>query len=101
MRLSGIGHTIVSLSLLAGIFASQLVNLNDFKASSDKPSINEIERQHEVIALRLQLLSRLPDFGFSNLMSNWIFLNFLQYFGDSAARDVMGYDLSPDFLRSL
>lgn len=99
MILSGIAKISLLLGLLASILASQLVNLNQLKASSVKSSTNEIERQHEIMTLRLQLLSHVPDFGFPNLISNWVFLNFLQYFGNSAIRDIKGYGLSPNFFK--
>ncbi|MEM6252976.1 MAG: hypothetical protein AAF821_08640 [Cyanobacteria bacterium P01_D01_bin.156] len=56
-----------------------------------------MQQQSEASALRFQLLSNLPDFGFSNLVSSWTFLNFLQYFGDSEMREQTGYLLSPSF----
>ena len=40
------------------------------------------------------MLKNLPSFGFDNLIADWTFLKFLQYFGDDEARDVTGYDLA-------
>ncbi|WP_373534886.1 hypothetical protein [Microcoleus sp.] len=48
-------------------------------------------------ALRLKMLKTLPSFGFDNLIADWTFLKFLQYFGDDEARDVTGYNLSEDY----
>lgn len=48
-------------------------------------------------ALRLKMLKTLPSFGFDNLIADWTFLKFLQYFGDDEARDVTGYNLSQDY----
>lgn len=45
----------------------------------------------------LMLLREIPAFGFDNLIANWIFLSFLQYFGDGAARSATSYSLSPLF----
>lgn len=53
------------------------------------------EAQQE--ALRLKMLKTIPSFGFDNLIADWTFLKFLQYFGDDEARDVTGYDLSQDY----
>jgi tetratricopeptide (TPR) repeat protein len=39
----------------------------------------------------------MPSFGLENLLADWTFLNFLQYFGDDAARQKTGYALSPDY----
>lgn len=48
-------------------------------------------------AVRLQLLKALPTFGFNNLIADWTFIQFLQYFGDDPARDVTGYNLSSKY----
>jgi hypothetical protein len=48
-------------------------------------------------ALRLQLLKSLPTFGFNNLIADWTFIQFLQYFGDDEARNVTGYNLSSKY----
>jgi hypothetical protein len=53
------------------------------------------EAQQE--ALRLKMLKTIPSFGFDNLIADWTFLKFLQYFGDNEARDVTGYNLSQDY----
>jgi hypothetical protein len=46
---------------------------------------------------RLQMLKQAPTFGFDNLVSDWVFLNFLQYFGDEPARQQTGVGLSPNY----
>jgi hypothetical protein len=48
-------------------------------------------------ALRLKILKAIPSFGFDNLIADWTFLKFLQYFGDDEARDINGYRLSQDY----
>jgi hypothetical protein len=46
---------------------------------------------------RLNLLKKFPSFGFDNLIADWTYLGFVQYFGDREARDTIGYSLSPDY----
>ena len=46
---------------------------------------------------QLDLMERLPSLGYDNLVAGWSFLNFLQYFGDTEARQQGGYGLSPEF----
>lgn len=46
-------------------------------------------------AIRLQLLKQMPTFGFNNLVADWTFLNFLQYYGDAETRRQTGFSLSP------
>lgn len=48
-------------------------------------------------AWRLTLLKQTPTFGFDNLLADWTFLNFLQYYGDTPLRKATGYSLSPEY----
>ncbi len=45
----------------------------------------------------LTLLKQLPSLGFRNVIADWAFLQFLQYFGDDEARNRTSYALSPEF----
>ena len=45
----------------------------------------------------LEVWKRMPAFGFDNLVGDWAFLRFLQYFGDTKARDLGDYRMSADF----
>jgi len=55
---------------------------------------NQAEQQE---AIRLQLLKYTPTFGFDNLLADWVFLNYLQYYGDTPARQQTGYSLSLNY----
>jgi hypothetical protein len=63
------------------------------------PAISATSFKQEVQqeGLRLKMLKTLPSFGFDNLIADWTFLKFLQYFGDEEARQVTGYNLSEDY----
>jgi hypothetical protein len=54
---------------------------------------------------RLQLLKQLPasGFGYNNMIANFTFLQFLQYFGDDVARNDFqtGYSLSPRYFDNI
>ncbi len=77
---------------LAGVVWMQRSQLNRSSLWTTNPQ--QAERQE---ALRLNLLQKTPTFGFDNMISNWAFLNFLQYSGDDEARDKTGYSLSPQY----
>ena len=49
----------------------------------------------------LDLMARTPNLGFGNVFANSIFLNFVQYFGDTAARNQTGYELSSEYFRAI
>jgi len=40
---------------------------------------------------------KLPTFGYDNLVADWAFLQFIQYFGDTDARNATDYSLVPDY----
>lgn len=52
-------------------------------------------------ALSLSLLKQSPSLGFDNLSANWIFLRFLQYFGEKEERDLVGYGLSSQYFDAI
>lgn len=58
-----------------------------------------LHQQDQATAATLALAQKMPTFGFDNLVGNWFFLRFLQYFGDDEARAKTGYHLSPEFFR--
>ena len=55
-------------------------------------------KQQQSEQIRLSFLKNSPSFGFDNLTADWAMLQFLQYFGDTKARNQTGYALSPDYL---
>lgn len=69
------------------------------EGSKPAPAISAVtfKQSEQQERLRLKMLKALPTFGFDNLVADWTFLKFLQYFGDDEARDVTGYSLSPDY----
>ncbi|MBE9124832.1 MULTISPECIES: hypothetical protein [unclassified Coleofasciculus] len=75
----------------------QIPQLNQLTDRGKTPSTVDIERDVEAEKARLELLQKLPTFGFNNLLADWVFLNFLQYFGDDQARTETGYELSPEY----
>ena len=50
---------------------------------------------------RLAILRTLPKFGYRNLLADWTFLNFIQYFGQSDLRGKLGYSLSDDYFQNV
>lgn len=54
-------------------------------------------QEEEKIKTALTLQKKLPTFGFSNLLANWQYLQLIQYFGDTPAREKTGYSLVTDY----
>ncbi|MEG5018689.1 MULTISPECIES: hypothetical protein [unclassified Microcoleus] len=100
---------VIGLAALAGVVAmqssGQLGGMSPVGVQGQNPpsgmsaaSFKQAAQQEaQQEALRLRMLKTIPSFGFDNLIANWTFLKFLQYFGDDEARDVTGYNLSQDY----
>ncbi|MGI8500442.1 MAG: hypothetical protein ACR2LR_04800 [Hassallia sp.] len=65
--------------------------------SSNKLTSLKIEREFNSENMRLRFLKKMPSFGYKNLIADWIYLDFLQYFGDDEIREKTGYSLSPEY----
>ena len=89
--------SLIALLCVLGVVFLQIPQLNKLKSSQKTTSSETLKREIQSEKLRLNLLRQLPTFGFDNLVSNWIFINFLQYFGDDEARKKTGYSLSPEY----
>jgi hypothetical protein len=96
---------VIATAALAGVVTiqsnRQLGGIPAMGTEGSKPapaiSAASFKQSEQQEALRLKMLKALPTFGFDNLVADWTFLKFLQYFGDDEARDITGYGLSPDY----
>lgn len=96
-RSQSIAVSIVAVLCILAIGGLQLPQLNQLKSRAKNASAEVLQREVESEKMRLNLLQKFPAFGFDNLLADWTFLNFLQYFGDDEARTVTGYQLSPEY----
>jgi hypothetical protein len=90
----------MALTLVLGVAIIawlQLPQLHSFEAKTQTATVEQIQQETELERVRLSLLQQTPSFGFDNLIADWTFLNFLQYFGDQPARNKTDYRLSPEF----
>jgi len=82
--------------LLLAVLWLQEQQLQTIQAKEVQPlAIFQLQDQHDQAQLLLR--QRLPTFGHDNMVANWTFLSFLQYFGNTEARRQLGYRLSPEF----
>jgi hypothetical protein len=84
---------LIPLLLLTGVLSLQNSKISQI-ASQDKTDYLKEENSTRAI---LNLQKNLPAFGFHNLVADWNFLGYIQYFGDGKAREQTGYSLIPDF----
>lgn len=88
---------LVACFCILGVSGLQFPRLKSLLTSQQALSLEVLEKDIKTEHLRLTALKELPSFGYDNLMANWAYLNFLQYFGDDEARDKTGYSLSPEY----
>lgn len=81
-----------SLCLWALIIASQKNSLDTDETENVSHINNQIKRE------KVRLAKNSPTIGFRNIISNWAFVQFLEYFGDDESRKITGYDNSSDYL---
>jgi hypothetical protein len=92
-----IAPSLVALACATAIGTTQLPQLRKISTKTSTAPVAVLEREIVAEKLRLNLLEKLPTLGFSNLLADWVFLNFLQYFGDDDARAKTDYRLSPEY----
>lgn len=88
---------LIAILSTAAVAWLQIPQLNQIKGMEQNTSPADLQRDIEAEKVRLNLLQKMPVFGFDNLLADWVFLNFLQYFGDEQARAETGYQLSPEY----
>lgn len=88
---------IIPLLCIVAVASLQLPQLNRLTQKTKTATQESLKQDLELEKLRLNTLHKTPTFGFNNLVADWVFLNFLQYFGDDEARAVTGYDISPKY----
>jgi hypothetical protein len=90
------GGLLLNLALaaaaLTGIISVQWTQLHRPPQEAENP-----KQAEQLEGLRVQLLKRMPTFGFDNLIADWAFLNYIQYFGEEEARAKTGYSLNADY----
>ncbi|MGB8697947.1 MAG: hypothetical protein WCD18_00895 [Thermosynechococcaceae cyanobacterium] len=86
----------------SGLVWFQLSRLSKLETDANRPRTKaEYVLEERQIKAGLDLLTKMPSLGFSNLIADWTFLNFLQYFGDDQARPQTGYSLAPNFFQQV
>ena len=86
------------LGIACLFFIIKLQSAQEQKLSEATLSKETYLKQQEREQIKLSFLKQSPSFGFDNLVADWTMLQFLQYFGDTKARNQTGYALSPDYL---
>ncbi len=87
----------IALVCILVIGVLQVPQLNYVKSRAKIDSPQALQEKVNSDKLRISLIQKIPAFGFDNLFSDWVFLQFVQYFGDEDARKITSYRLSPEY----
>ena len=76
----------------------QLAALKYQRKVLTKPALQQEEAK---LKAQLTIAKTLPTFGFDNLVANWHFLDFVQYFGDTEVRQKAGYGAAMEYFDAI
>ncbi len=96
-KLNWLPGVAIALLGLGSAILLQRPQLAALTRSADEVTPEVLQQELAQTERNLTLLKRLPSLGFRNVIADWAFLQFLQYFGDDAARARTSYALSPEF----
>jgi hypothetical protein len=83
---------------MGGIAWSQTINLQRLQANASR-DLATYQQRFEQTRLQLKTWEKLAPYSFRNLTASWSFLQFMQHFGDTPARNQTGYALTPEFFQ--
>ncbi|MDZ8054391.1 MAG: hypothetical protein RMX68_019080 [Aulosira sp. ZfuVER01] len=92
-----IGTFLTVCLCMLGVGLMQYPQLQKLLKSQETSSLETLEGEIKTEKVRLNLLKQMPSFGYDNLIADWVYINFLQYFGDDEARSKTGYSFSPEY----
>lgn len=103
MRFRNLVINLSAIAIFAAIALSlQLPKLNQRLSGQTPEETRKAVKEEEA---RLKLIRQLPSrgLGFNNMIANFTFLQFLQYFGDDVSRNTFqtGYSLSPRYFENI
>jgi hypothetical protein len=78
------------------ILQNQSINKNQQVLTTES-----YQQQDKKDRQKLNIISLLPTFGLQNIWADWIFLQFIQYFGDGKARLATDYDQCPLYFKTI
>jgi hypothetical protein len=73
--------SIAAIACFGVVVGLQMPRLQQIRTTGETITPAQIKQELAAEEVRLQLWRRMPSFGFDNLLANWVFLQFAQYFG--------------------
>jgi tetratricopeptide (TPR) repeat protein len=92
-----LGCILGSFTVIVYLQTPQLASLKQNKSLS-KAVLQQAEAKAKV---QLSIAKTLPTFGFDNLVADWYFIDFIQYFGDTEVRQKAGYAAAMEYFDAM
>ncbi len=93
------------IGCISGAFAVvvslQTPQLASLKLQRNSLSKADLQQEEARLKVQLSVAKILPTFGFDNLVADWYFMDFLQYFGDAEVRKQVGYGAAMDYFETI
>jgi tetratricopeptide (TPR) repeat protein len=89
------------LGAFAAIVYLQTPQLASLKQQNKNISKAYLRQQEADLKTQLSIAKTLPTFGFDNMVADWHFIDFIQYFGDSELRSQAGYGAAMEYFDAM
>ncbi|WP_036481473.1 hypothetical protein [Myxosarcina sp. GI1] len=88
----------VWFSCLTGVIILQCQQYRDFFTPSSSNNYYQEEQEQKRLVNAQQ---QLPGLDYDNIVADWTYLNFIQYYGDKPAREQTGHSLVTDYFKTI
>lgn len=80
-----------------------IIRLQSNRVDAQAKTLTEADyrAQEQAEKLQLDIFNNIPSLGYGNIIADWLYLQFIQYFGDSSARETIGYSLSDEYFLAI
>jgi hypothetical protein len=89
------------LGAFAAIVYLQAPQLASLKQQNKNISKVYLQQQEADLKTQLSIAKTLPTFGFDNIIADWHFIDFIQYFGDTDLRAQAGYGAAMEYFEAM
>jgi len=89
--------TLALLLMVGGVIGLQHWRWQTRFAAEGMALSEQAQSEAQQAASQVEILKNIPSLGFRNLIADWAFLQFLQYFGNREHRQITGYKLTEDY----
>jgi tetratricopeptide (TPR) repeat protein len=95
------GQVVSVLGAFAAIVYLQSPQLASLKQQNKNITKVYLQQQEADLKAQLSIAKKLPTFGFDNMVADWHFIDFIQYFGDSELRSQAGYGAAMEYFDAM